>query len=156
RCRPAVDSAGRDFLDNQKWQDSQYRIAPMTAGGFGDQYFAAYNRRARSAVYWEADAALCDTVPSDRSDRRLARPARDPLGRARLYRRPLARLALLPRPRRPAAAPGRPPGRRRFPGVGHARGRSRRPPRLCPVLYAGLLRGAPAGGALCLAWRDVV
>src|ERR1700730_1007881 len=61
-----------------------------------------------------------------------------------------------PPPASQPATSSRPPGRRRFPGVGDARGRSRRTTRLCPVLYAGLLRLTPARGTLCLARRHVV
>src|SRR5438445_155062 len=126
----------------------------MTAGVFGDQPSGAYNRRDRTAVYWEADAALCDPVPGDRPGRDLVRPPRDPLVRARLYCRAADRLAVLPRACQPAAISGRPAECRRLSGVGYTRRRPRRTPRLCPVLHAGLLRISPAGGTLCLAWRD--
>src|SRR6185437_3670993 len=101
-----------------------------------------------------ADAG--DSLSRLRSDRGLLRALRHPLVRARLYRRADPRLALLPLGRKAPARRRLASGDRRFPRLGDARRRARRPRRLCPLLQARLLFSEPERDSEAVAWRHVV
>src|SRR6185312_3790819 len=106
------------------------------------------------AKFLIADA--CHPVPRFQSDRRRYRTVRHPLVRPRLYRRAADRLALLPLAGEASARRRLAGGDRRFPRLGDARRRARRPPRLCAVLQAELLSRESERDHRAVAWRHVL